>query len=345
MIAKVIAVLAAVGVLIAAVVFLFSNRGSSGISFLPGIPDEPAVCPLSGNKPSRDALLQRPAVAVKVENNPAAYPLSGLQKAEVVYEELVEGGITRFMALYQCADAKQVGPVRSARIVDPAIMMPATKILADAGANGIVRKALADRGIVSIDEKSAGDAMRRIPRPGQSFEHTLYGNTAALRRLGAEQYDQPPPSDMFHFGPLPPGAKKANHVRLSFSNADTIQYDWSGRKWLRSDFGAPLTMENGGQIAVDNVLVEKHLVNFSKRLTDVVGAPSTVIADATGSGEAFLFRNGRVIVGTWVRSSTDESVVFKKRSGAEMPLARGKTWIELVPNKKGDVKGWVSYTK
>lgn len=83
---------------------------------------------------------KRAAVAVKVENDPSAYPLSGLDDAEVVYEEVVEGGVTRFMAIYHCTGSGKVGPVRSSRIVDAAIMRPITHILAASGGNAQVIK-------------------------------------------------------------------------------------------------------------------------------------------------------------------------------------------------------------
>jgi Protein of unknown function (DUF3048) N-terminal domain/Protein of unknown function (DUF3048) C-terminal domain len=306
-------------------------------------PPVPSVCPLSGQKPSDDKLVARPAVAVKVENNPAAYPLSGLDHAEIVYEELVEGGLTRFMALYHCTDATTVGPVRSTRVVDPAIMTPATKILAGAGGNAIVRKALKKHDIVLIDELKAGNAMRRIARPGVSSEHTLYGDTKRLRKIGAKHYDKPPPGAL-HFGSLPAGAKPASHVAINFGGSSTITYDYKDGKWLRSDDGEPLVMENGKQIAVDNVVIERHTINFSKKIVDVAGNPSTEIADVTGKGKALLFRNGKVITGTWERDSIEGEVTFKTSKGDDMTLHPGTTWIELAPTKKGEIKGDVTYT-
>ena len=85
--------------------------------------EPPPTCPLTGMPAPHGEVPHRPVLAVKVENTPDAYPLAGLQRADVVYEELVEGGITRFMALYQCGDAKQVGPVRSARTTDPKVLI------------------------------------------------------------------------------------------------------------------------------------------------------------------------------------------------------------------------------
>lgn len=297
------------------------------------------VCPLSGLDPDDEADLDQPAVAVKIENNTAAYPLSGLDKAEIVYEEEVEGGLTRFMAIFHCTDTKKAGPIRSARIVDPAIMTPITHILGDAGGNDIVRKALDKGHIVSIDENAAGDAMRRVYRPGYSSEHTLYANIGALRKIGAKKFDKPPPDDLFAFGELDATPPEAKSVTMNFSGATTISYAWSGGKWHRSDDGEPLVMESGVPIAVDNVIIEQHEVNYSKTIVDVAGNPSIEIADVTGSGKAVLFRDGRMIKGRWVRKTVDAGVVYETAAGERITLHPGTTWIELLPNQVGEVKG------
>jgi Protein of unknown function (DUF3048) N-terminal domain/Protein of unknown function (DUF3048) C-terminal domain len=323
--------------------FLLGNRSSGGLPGLTGV-FKPATCPLSGEEPSDEAVLNRPAIAVKIENNPLAYPLSGLDRAELVYEEMVEGGLTRFMAIYHCSDTAKAGPVRSSRTIDPAIMSPTTRLLAAAGGNAIVRKAL-DRGdVILIDESKAGSAMRRIPRPGITSEHTLYGNTSKLRKVGAKRFDDPPPST-FSFGDLQDGAKKASTVTITFSGAASITYDYSDGMWRRSQDGEAFLTSSGKQIAVDNVIVEEHKVNLSQTIVDVAGNPSIEIADPTGSGRAVLFRDGRAIRGRWVRKSLGDPVTFETRSGDEMVLHPGRTWIELVPSDKGEIKGSFTYAK
>ncbi len=295
------------------------------------------ICPLSGAEASSDEI-ERPAVAVKIENSPAAYPLSGLGEAEVVFEELVEGGLTRFMAVYHCADAKKVGPVRSARIVDPPIMSPITRILAAAGGNDIVRAALNKAKIVTIDEDTPGNALRRISRAGVSSEHTLYGNTTTIRKIGAKKFDDPPPEGIFRFGDMPDGGRKARSVTLFFSQADPIVYQWKGGSWTRSQHGEPFQVE-GGDIEVDNVIVELHKVNYSKRLFDVAGNPSIEIMDPVGSGDALVFRDGQVFEATWSRKAITDRVVYSTDDGDEIALAEGTTWVALLPNTKGEVKG------
>jgi Protein of unknown function (DUF3048) N-terminal domain/Protein of unknown function (DUF3048) C-terminal domain len=309
------------------------------------ITGEPTVCPLSGEEPAREELATRPAIVVKVENNTAAYPLSGLDKAEIVYEELVEGGFTRFMAVYHCTDTRKAGPVRSSRAVDPEIMGAITRILGAAGGNAFVRDELTEAGIVLIDENAAGEAMRREDRPGITLEHTLYADTAKLRRLGAKEFSDPPPEGIFNFGDLPSGGKNASSVSMSFTGGEAdVEWRYEGGKYVRYDDGAELPLESGRALA-DNVIVEIHTISFARGVVDVAGTSSIVIDDPTGSGKALLFRDGKVFVGTWERESVEDPMTFKLKSGDDMVLKKGTTWVELIPNKKGEVKGSFSHAR
>lgn len=304
----------------------------------------PQTCPLSGVKPKNESVIDRAAVAVKIENNPVAFPLSGLEDAEVVYEELVEGGITRFLAIYHCTDSSKVGPVRSSRVVDSAIMTPTTRILAAAGGNAAVRESLDKAGIIIIDEPGARNAMRRVPREGITAEHTLYGNTVALRKLAAKRFDDPPPDDLFEFGELPDGGQKVSTVNITFSPAVTVRYERSGDSWARFQNDEAFVDDSGNQIEVDNVLIEEHEVNDSE-IKDVAGNPSTEIGDETGSGRAVLFRNGRAFQGRWKRESVKDAVTFETKGGDEMVFAPGTIWVELVPSDEGDRTGSFSFER
>ncbi|MDQ4025517.1 MAG: DUF3048 domain-containing protein [Actinomycetota bacterium] len=304
-----------------------------------------AVCPLSGVEAPSAAHAARPAVAVKVENSPAAYPLAGLEDAEIVYEEPVEGGMTRFLAIFHCNDTTKIGPVRSAREVDPAIMTPATRILASAGGNDIVRDVLTSAHVVLIDEDNAGAALRRVDRPGIGLEHTLYGNTRMLRRLGSRDFREPPPSGILAFGETAGRWRPARTVTMSFGPATSITYTFEGGRWWRSERGEAFDAESGEQIAVDNVVIEEHDVNNSTRIFDVAGNPSIEIADVTGSGRALVFRDGKLMVGRWVRKKQTDKVTYVAPSGREITLTPGSTWIELLPSDRGDVKGSFSYSE
>jgi hypothetical protein len=331
------------GVLVIAGVAFLILSGRAGDLPIPGIQDPP-TCPLTGEEPRKESSLDRPAVALKIENAAVARPLSGLEKADLVYEELVEGGETRFMALYHCSDTGKGGPIRSARLVDPAIMKPKTMILGYSGANQTVTSALEEAGVISIDETNAGDAMERVVREGVSSEHTLYAESGAVRRLGAEQFDDPPPDDLFEFGDLQEGAKQASNIALNFGGASEITYEWTDGAWQRSQDGEAFMAESGTQIAPTNVLVEVHKIGLSE-VVDVTGTPSPQIKDETGSGKAVLFRNGRAIVGKWERDSTDEATRFVTKNGDAMVFAPGSIWVELVPSETGEVEGSFDYER
>ena len=324
------------------VYFAFANKED-----LPVIGDALAApkCPLTGEEPRKEDALDRPAVAVKVENAPIAYPLSGLEDADLVYEELVEGGVTRFMAIYHCGDTPQAGPIRSARLVDPSIMMPTTRILAFSGGNEAVVNSLAENDIVQVDETNAGDAMQRVPREGLASEHTLFGNSAKLRKVGQKEFDEPPKSEL-HFGNIDDNGstRPAGNVTINFSPATTVTYEFNGERYARSQAGTPFESEGHGQVGVENVIVEEHTVNLSA-IVDVTGTPSIEIADETGSGKATLFRDGRAIRGRWEREDVQDPVVFKTKEGDDMVLAPGAVWIHLVPNARGEVEGSFDFSK
>ncbi len=148
--------------------------------------DRPDPCPLTGRVRAGEDPPERPALTVKVENTSDAYPLAGLERADVIYEEPVEGGLTRFAAVFQCRDAGRVGPVRSARTTDPKILLPLgdEPLLAFSGAHPQVTAALESAGVVQLTETSANAAYERDD--ARSAPHNLFVSTKALYRV-AEQ--------------------------------------------------------------------------------------------------------------------------------------------------------------
>lgn len=329
-------------VVLAAAAFVLRSGAAGPIGNIISEPDP--TCPLTSFEPRRAERAERPAVAIKIENHPQGRPIAGLENAELVYEEPVEGGQTRFMAIYHCNDAEKAGPIRSARMIDSVLLSPYTRILGYAGANSIVDAHLRDEGIVRVREEDAGSAMARVPRPGIPVEHTLFANTALVRRLGRDRFDEPPRDDIFEFGDLDLEAenrpRRAAAVSITFGAGNTVRFDWDGDRWLRSDNGVALTAESGEQLGADNILIEEHTFDFSRTISDVTGAASPEIVDVTGSGRAVLLRDGRIVRGRWERASEEDPVRFVTREGDPMVLKPGTTWIELAPTRRGgDLEG------
>lgn len=293
---------------------------------------------MTGEVPPKGVALDRPAVAVKIENSPLARPQSGLEDADLVFEEIVEGGITRFMAIYHCGRSDDAGPVRSARFDDPKIARAFTRVLAYSGSNGLVDKELQKRNMVLLNELNQRGAFYRVP-PGAILVHNLFVRTEVLRNDPRVKKVDPPEVDVFKFGDVQDSAKKARRVRINFNSSITIEYKWAGGAWKRFEDG-PFMTKAGQQLAVPNVLIQQVDVTSSRRLVDSAGNPSPKL-ELKGKGRALLFRDGRVIKGTW--QMKDGRPYYRTTSGEDFVFAPGSIWVELVPSKKGSVKGSFSF--
>ena len=309
---------------------------SSGV----GVPD-PTTCPLTGEKPKAGVELDRPAVAIKIEDDPAARPQSGLEDADLVYEERVEGGITRFLVLYHCDDSNHAGPVRSGRFDDPKLAAPYTRLLAASGSNSIVEHEMKKRGMIYRDEDST-TALFRDP-PGSGEIHSLFANTKKLRKIAARKKLKPPTYDVFSCGPLEGNHKKVKKVTINFTDNNLIEYKWSSRGWKRFEAGQPFMAAAGDQIAVPNLVIQQVRVDNSPHLVDVAGNPSPEITLANSSGRLLLFRDGEVVRGTWKLGDAGDSPVYETAGGDPIMFDTGPIWIELVPSSKGEVKGKFSF--
>jgi hypothetical protein len=303
-------------------------------------PAEPEVCPLTGEDPPRGVDLDRPAVAVKIENSREARPQSGLESADLVYEEIVEGGITRFMAFYHCGDSDRAGPVRSARFDDPKIARPITRVLGFSGANGIVERELDHKKMVALNElNTSNNAFFRVP-PGNLDIHSLFVDISKLR-AAASDAKLDAPREQFRFGALSRAAKRARAAVLHFNASNEITYRYRGGMWKRWEGGEPFRTRAGRQIAVPNVLIQQVEVNNSKAIFDPAGNPSPDIA-LKGSGKAWLLREGKVLRGRWRIAKDAAASTFTTGQGDRFTFAVGPIWVELVPSPKGDVKGSVA---
>jgi hypothetical protein len=328
---------AVVGVL--AVLAFTGNAPEPLQNLVDEVTGKPEPCPLTGElrKGGRGALA-RPLLAVKVENTDEAFPLAGLERADVIYEEPVEGSITRFAALFQCRDAARVGPVRSARTTDPKILSQLSDepLLAYSGANPKVAAALEQAGVVSLTETSAGDAYTRDG--ARSAPHNLFVSTKKLYRI-AQETDvdfSSLPGTIFRFDEeVPTPSKPRTSASVSFSPSNVVGWTWSDDRWVRQLDGEPMLAEDGTPIAVDNVVIQEVVVTDSD-IVDVAGFPSPDVK-LIGEGRAWILRDGRLVIGRWRRASPGDVTVFETKGGDEIALAPGTTFVQLVPKDEGEV--------
>jgi len=285
----------------------------------------PPTAPLTGLPVTDPAVLTRIAVSVKIDNDPVSRPQAGLERADVVYEEITEG-ITRFVAVFQSTAADAIGPVRSVRPADPLIVSPLKGLFAFSGGSPAVVALVQSAGVNSITENNT-DTLRR--RSGRSAPYNLYTNTEALFRKAPGGATAPPPFAQFlkqgePFNPA--GATPANRVTVQASPGVTATYEWdpASSTFKRSTNGSPHTLEGGGQIAPANVIVQ--FTPYSR----FSGDAKVTYPEVVGSGDAVFFAGGSTVRGRWSKSGPTAVTTFTDAAGAPISLPPGRTLVELV---------------
>jgi hypothetical protein len=298
-------------------------------------PAVPATWPLTGLP---GEVVERTALAVKVENPSDARPQSGLEAADVVWEEMVEGGISRFVAVYHSQLPDAVGPVRSVRPMDGAIAGPTGGILACSGGQSRFIEKTRDAGLQVIVEGGSGyfrSTDRRSP-------HNLYVRPAEIiARADSSHKGSPLPEFVFAANAATATAAVAGSpiTKLNVTISSVAKPDWTWDaatgKFLRAEKGTPSLSASGVRLSADNVIVLAVEVR-SAGGTDAAGSsiPETILV---GSGAAVVATGGKVVEAEWSKSAVDQPVVLKTKDGKAIELAPGQTWIELAPKSNG---GW-----
>jgi hypothetical protein len=277
--------------------------------------------------------LRRPVLAVKVGNSGNERPQSGLDRADVIYEELVEGGVTRFMALFSTNQAPRVGPVRSVRTVDHKIQQPFGGLFAySGGVPPVVDELRETPGVTDVGADRVTTAYRRDGN--RKAPYNLYASTDALWN---GQDGSAPEQPLFKFLKASEDASKggdadADKVELSFAgNGSKIRYLYNKKTGVYERFNndSPHELEGGVQLAFRNVLIQEVSVSRGA-VVDRAGENTHDIA-MLGSGGAVLFRGGRAFRGEWSRSSVDGLTTFTASNGDTLEFAPGNTIVELLP--------------
>lgn len=340
----------------------------------PGAPqDQP--CPLSGKlftQVERDAWEARRPLFVMVENHPDARPQSGLSRADVVFEAIAEGGVTRFGVMYYCAAQVQdilIAPVRSARtyFVDWASGFNLPMYVHIGGAN--VPGPTDALGQISdygwnmqndINQFSVGYPTfvrdyNRIPGKELATEHTMVSTTEKLWKVAAKRdWTNMSPDRKYGRKTIEGTDWNQGYQGWSFEeepgergDVTTVSYDfWSGYgdysiKW---DYDAELdafkrTM--GGELHVDfnnnEVVTAANVIVLLTTEKGPINEKKHMIYGTTGRGTALIFKHGDVIKATWNKKTRESELTFSDRRGQEVELARGMVWISVL-NKANEVE-------
>lgn len=291
------------------------------------------ACGGAGTTSPRATPAAQPAPAlVQVENLPAARPQAGLGAADIVYEYVTEGGISRFSAIFLRPPAVQVGPIRSARLVTIRLAQHYAAVLVYSGASTYVEQQIGQAGIVYFNEtKANGDLFRtstRVP------PHNLYTNGAHLSDLLTHANAATHTWTLWVRTAHPSATGKAVasfQVPISGFEAPIWTFDAALGEYTRRepDTGAFIDVDTGRPVAAATVIVQQVVITTAPEVEDVSGAHG-VEQNVDSGGAAQVFTDGREYDATWSQPSSGPPG-FVLADGKPAPIAPGPVWIELVP--------------
>ena len=289
--------------------------------------------PLTGNLVETEAATTQAVTGIMIENSPDARPQSGLKNSGVVFEAIAEGGITRFLAVYQQEKPQLIGPVRSVRMYYVDWVAAFNASVAHIGGSAAALAEVRNGTYRDIDQFfNSGSYWRATDRYAP---HNVY---TSFEKLDAKKKKKGYTSSSFT-GFTRKDSKAvevptAHRIDVTISSAtynSAYDYNQATNLYDRSQAGAAHTDRESGQISPRVVIVLK--VSESTVLEDGYRQQINTI----GSGVGYIFQDGSAQQVTWTKASKGAQIVFTDAAGAAVPLARGQTWITAVPEGTGGV--------
>ena len=290
--------------------------------------------PLTG-LPVTPAVAARHPIAVMIDDLRAARPQSGLSKASVVWQAPAEGGIPRYMAIFQDTLPASLGPVRSSRLYFIAWAAEWRSVYGHAGGSPQAKATLASKGhgqyVYNADAFRYSGTFFRIRT--RSAPHNLYTTGTKLRSLsttlGAKDKTY---TAAWHFAPDAPLASRPNGGTITIGypyNTIRYTYDRASNRYLRSVTGEKKQTDaaDGTRIAPKNVIVMR--MAFGPLNDGHPGAPR-LEANVVGHGVAWISTNGRTVKGTWKKTAFTAPTLFFDGSGNPVTLTAGQTFVQVV---------------
>ena len=290
------------------------------------------VFPFTGLPASDPAVLNRPAFVIKINNDPEANPQNGINQADLVFEERIGPGDTRFLSVFQSTAAEKIGSIRSVRASDlhiiPALSTP---LVAFSGGNENLLPVVRRTDLIDASYDKHPDLYTFGKRKTRYNE--FFTSSEAVWSVTPEGKGAPAPISTFRPAGQPlAGGQPATHLHWA---AESYNIDWNwdavSSTWKRDMRGAPHLDTEGVQVSAANVVAM--VVPYRSAFDD----PRSPEAVTIGTGEATVLSGGAMVKATWERADDHAPFVFKDAAGKAIDLAPGHTWFELVDPKTVDV--------
>lgn len=289
--------------------------------------------PLTGNEVADEAATKQAVTGIMIENSPDARPQSGIKDSGVIFEAIAEGGITRFLVLYQEQKPQLIGPVRSVRMYYVDWVAAFNASVAHIGGSYYALQEVRNGSYRDIDQFfNAGSYWRATDRYAPHNVYTSFEKLDALN--AAKGYTTSSFTGFSRKDSKPLETPVASHIDVTMSSASynsAYDYDPTTNTYNRFQLGQPFNDREAGQLSPRVVIVMK----ITQRTVFEDGYRQQI--DAIGSGTAYIFQDGDVHEVTWSKPSKTEQIKFTTAEGQDFRLARGQTFISAVPAETGGV--------
>jgi hypothetical protein len=289
--------------------------------------------PLTGKLVADEATTKQPVTAIMIENSPDARPQSGLKDSGIVFEAIAEGGITRFLVIYQQEKPQMIGPVRSIRLYDVDWVAAFNASVGHVGGSAYALTEIRNGNYRDIDQFfNSGSYWRASDRYAPHNVYTSFDRLDALNV--AKGYTTSTFTGFNRIDGASSSTPNATNINITISSTlynSTYAYDSATNTYARSQASAPHLDRESGQISPSVVVAMR--VDETTVLEDGYRESVTTI----GSGNATIFQNGLATSAIWHKASKTDQITFTDAAGTDIPLIRGQTWLTAVPNNGGDV--------
>jgi hypothetical protein len=297
-------------------------------------PAAEGIAPLTGLALDDPTIASVPAVLVKVDNTSKGRPQEALEQADLVYEEMIEGGFTRLAVVFH-TNAPLMGPIRSGRTTDIALIGSLNEpVFAWSGANLVHAALLRRQPMVDLGAQSRSEYFRAADRPGT---YDLMSEAQTLLGVASDRGDGGAPPPHFEYRDetigLPATAEPASTVTISFPSVNaTWDWDAAAGGWARTQGPSEHVDAQGERVVAANVVVAE-VRQVATGSVDTAG--STVFEQQfLGSGRGWVFTDGHVVEVTWTKPSLRSVATWTTADGVPVALVPGNTWVELAPVDK-----------
>lgn len=295
---------------------------------------------INGNMVSKEIASRRP-IAVSIENHPDARPQSGLTDADIVYESLTEGGITRFLAIFQTREVKEIGPIRSTRTFFNYIANEWSAVLAHAGGNSDALEELKTKKYKNLSDADQFFNDKSFTREkSRTAPHNLYTTDKLLRELISNKgYESWTPMTLWEFATIPTNELKmeVTQITIPFSDSSYLvnyKFDPNIDSYTRSIGSKQIIDKNNSlQVSPKNVLIQ-FADNYPTE-TDTVGSQDFSL---NTKGPVLLFTGGKVVAGRW--ESINGKTKYTTNDGKSLVLQPGQTFVEIFPRSRQNEIKW-----